>query len=83
MGLNVAVNALIGAIPFLGDILSIWFRSNVKNVQLLERHLDATRRRATQGDWVFVLSFLVILLVLIVGIVVAILWALRLIWDRF
>ena len=35
MGLNVALNAIIGAIPVFGDIFSIWFRSNVKNAQLL------------------------------------------------
>jgi Domain of unknown function (DUF4112) len=38
MGWNIAVNTLIGAIPLVGDIFSIWFRSNVKNVQLLERY---------------------------------------------
>jgi hypothetical protein len=31
MGLNVAGNALIGAIPIIGDIFSIWFRSNARN----------------------------------------------------
>ena len=39
MGLNVALNAIIGAIPVFGDIFSIWFRSNVKNAQLLERYV--------------------------------------------
>ena len=41
MGLNVALNAMIGAVPVFGDIFSIWFRSNVKNVQLLERYVSA------------------------------------------
>ena len=40
MGLNVALNAIIGAIPVFGDIFSIWFRSNVKNAQLLERYVS-------------------------------------------
>jgi len=31
MGLNVALNAMIGTIPVFGDIFSIWFRSNIKN----------------------------------------------------
>jgi hypothetical protein len=35
MGLNLAANALIGAIPVFGDIFSIWFRSNAKNAELL------------------------------------------------
>ena len=44
MGLNVALNAIIGAIPVFGDIFSIWFRSNVKNAQLLERYVSAEDR---------------------------------------
>jgi len=38
MGLNLAANALIGAIPVFGDIFSIGFRSNAKNAELLERY---------------------------------------------
>ena len=82
MGLNIAINAAIGAIPFFGDILSIWFRSNVKNVQLLERHAGATGGRARAGDWLFVLAFLAILLALIAGIAFAILWSLRIVWNK-
>ena len=44
MGLNVALNAIIGAIPVFGDIFSIWFRSNVKNAKLLERYVSAEDR---------------------------------------
>ena len=39
MGINIAINTIIGAIPIFGDIFSIWSRSNVKNVGLLERSL--------------------------------------------
>ena len=81
MGLNIAINASIGAIPLFGDILSIWFRSNIKNVELLERHLGTSGRRAA-GDWLFVLVILAILLALIAGIAFAILWSLRIVWDK-
>jgi hypothetical protein len=82
MGLNVAANALIGAIPIVGDVFSIWFRSNIKNVQLLERHLGTTRRRASIGDWLFVLAFVAILLAVIAGLVVAMIWGVRLLLTR-
>lgn len=35
---NVVINSLMGAIPFLGAVLSVFYRSNVKNYELLQRH---------------------------------------------
>jgi hypothetical protein len=78
MGLNIAVNALIGAIPIFGDVFSIWFRSNVKNVQLLERYAGATRRESTAGDWLFVIALIAALLAVLAGILAAVIWLLGL-----
>src|SRR5262245_55431673 len=55
MSLNIAINSFIGAIPIFGDLFSIWFHSNVKNVQLLERYAADPRRRSRPGDWLFVI----------------------------
>lgn len=56
MGLNVAINALIGAIPVAGAVFSIWFRSNAMNAALLERYAAAEGRRDQLGDWLFVFA---------------------------
>jgi hypothetical protein len=74
MGLNIAVNALIGAIPIFGDIFSIWFRSNVMNVQLLERYAADPRRGSTAGDWLFVIALVAGLLIIIFGILAGVVW---------
>lgn len=74
MGLNIAVNALIGAIPIFGDIFSIWFRSNIKNVQLLERYAGGPRRRSTAADWSFVIALIAGLLIIIFGILAGVVW---------
>jgi hypothetical protein len=81
MGLNIALNAMIGAIPLFGDIFSIWFRSNVKNLALLERYARREARRATFGDWLFVIGLIVAVLVVLGGIVVVLVWLLKQIWD--
>jgi hypothetical protein len=47
---NVMVNAILDAIPVAGDALSIFFRSNDKNYELLQRHAG-TRQKATATDW--------------------------------
>src|SRR5678815_4348758 len=56
MGLNIAVNALIGAIPVFGDVFSIWFRSNVKNAQLLDRYVGIEDRVSNFSNWIFVIA---------------------------
>ena len=35
MSLNLLINGTIGAIPILGDLFSIWFRSHARNAVLL------------------------------------------------
>jgi len=50
MGLNIAANALIGIVPVFGAIFSIWFRSNAKNAELLERYAVTGVRRAVLND---------------------------------
>ncbi|WP_135210507.1 DUF4112 domain-containing protein [Vitreimonas flagellata] len=44
MVLNLAIDALVGAIPLVGDIFDLAFKSHVRNVRILLRHLDDPRR---------------------------------------
>jgi hypothetical protein len=81
MGLNVAFNALIGAIPIFGDVLSIWYRSNIRNAQLLERYVSAQRRAPSAGDWIFVLSVIFSIVLLLIGILVVFVWIVKQIWN--
>ncbi|MDN5942622.1 MAG: DUF4112 domain-containing protein, partial [Nitrospira sp.] len=37
MSLNLLINGTVGAIPILGDLFSIWFRSHARNADLLKR----------------------------------------------
>ena len=81
MGINVAINTLLGAVPIFGDVISIWYRSNVKNVELLERYVGRPSKRANSKDWLFVIALIVGLLVLLGGIVVFGIWLVKQIWQ--
>lgn len=37
---NIGVDALLGAIPFVGAIPDFFFRSNTRNLKIIKRHLD-------------------------------------------
>ena len=37
---NIGIDALLGAIPFIGVVPDFFFRSNTRNLRLVKRHLD-------------------------------------------
>ena len=63
MVLNLLVDLGVGAIPLLGDLYDVFFRSNTRNLDLFRRHaLDP--HASTRGERAFFLG----LLLLIVGV---------------
>lgn len=60
MLVNVGIEALAGAVPFVGDLFDVAFKANRRNYQLLKSHLLEPRRQSAY-DWLFLL--LTILLV--------------------
>ncbi len=57
MAVNVIINAGLDAVPVLGDVLTIFFRSNTRNHELLRKHAG-TARPASRGDWLFLYALL-------------------------
>jgi hypothetical protein len=52
MALNIAIDVLVGAVPVLGDVFDVVWKSNRRNLALLERH--QTRRQPRPRDYVVV-----------------------------
>lgn len=40
MSANVGVDTLIGAVPLVGDLFDLAFRSNSRNLKIIRKHLD-------------------------------------------
>lgn len=40
MAANTLVDTAVGAVPVAGDVFDVMFRSNLKNLALLRRHLE-------------------------------------------
>ena len=53
MAMNILINELVGIIPGLGDAFSFWFKSNVRNYELLRRYsaAPAGSRPALPSAW--------------------------------
>jgi hypothetical protein len=72
MALNIAIDFVVGSIPFVGDIFDVYWKANQKNVALLRRYTQATpteERRARSSDWLFVAGLSVLLILLLAGCV--------------
>lgn len=72
MLVNVGVDALVGAVPLLGDLFDAAYRANEKNLALLEAHAEPGRKPAPSDYLVVGLAVLTLLgLVLLPLVVVA------------
>ncbi|MDY0212841.1 MAG: DUF4112 domain-containing protein [Desulfuromonadaceae bacterium] len=60
MGYNIAVDSVIGLIPFVGDAFDMVWKSNLRNVQLLEAYMD-NPREATISSRYFMLALIAVL----------------------
>jgi hypothetical protein len=77
MALNIAIDLIVGAIPFVGDVFDAYWKSNQRNVELLRRHIEAkptTARKLRTADRLFVGALVVGLVVLLVASTVAAIW---------
>ena len=61
MVVNVAVEVIIGTIPFLGDAFDIAWKANRRNYVLMTRHIESPRKH-TWRDWTFLLLLAVLVL---------------------
>jgi len=70
MALNLALDYIVGSLPFVGDLFDAWFKSNQKNVALLKERATVESEAAREGrlsDWVFVGAIILGLIALAVG----------------
>lgn len=74
MVVNLLLNGIIGAVPFLGDVFSAWFKSNRRNYELLQKH-QTGKRKAGWKDWVVVSVVLLIVFAIAVGVSLLVAWA--------
>lgn len=72
---NVAIDLLVGVVPFVGDAADVFWKSNSMNMALLERH--AGRMRApSAGDWLFVGAILAAIVAVALVPLVMVYWLL-------
>lgn len=77
MVLNVGIEGLFGAAPFVGDLFDVVFKANRRNYVLLNRYLTQPRRQHGL-DWLFLLATLLV----VIAAVALPIWLLSLLLHR-
>jgi Domain of unknown function (DUF4112) len=79
MSLNLLINGTIGAVPFVGDIFSIWFRSHARNAALL-REAAMKPDRELHADWFYVGGIIGGTVVLLLATIAFVAWLVVKLW---
>lgn len=67
MIVNVLLDAAIGSIPLLGDLFDMVFKSNLRNLRLMQQHYREGRHRGSA--WKVIVPVLLILLLIVIGFI--------------
>jgi hypothetical protein len=68
MATNVAVDALAGTVPLLGDVVDATYKANARNLKLLEKHLGVESGRQRKADRRFLVAVAVVLGLAVVAV---------------
>ncbi len=86
MALNILANAAVGAIPVVGDLFSVWFKSNRRNHDLLQKALStemsaAERERAVRHASRFAILLIAGVILGVVAIIAGSLALLKIVFE--
>jgi len=83
MAFNIAVDYVVGSIPFVGDAFDFFWKSNKKNMDLI-RERATGQDKGTTADYLFVFIIIGLLVLLLLGSIfvsVYIIWAI--LWEIY
>ena len=69
---NVAVDTIAGTVPLIGDLFDVAFKSNLRNVALLERAIERPTTTARTSRLMVAVTFLGLVLLVAGGLVVTV-----------
>jgi hypothetical protein len=65
MVVNIILDSLAGTIPIVGDLFDLGWKANVKNIALLEKHLEVAE--SNKSDRLFIFGLILLLTFIILG----------------
>lgn len=72
MVMNVAIEGLLGTLPFVGDLFLIGWKANRRNYRLLKLHLAGAARQTTRDWWFLAITVMLLVAAVVLPLVVLI-----------
>lgn len=82
MLLNIGIDVLIGVVPLVGDVADVFWKSNTRNLALLEAHA-AEVRPASLADWLFVVGVVLAIVAMALLPLVVMYWIIHLLMTHW
>ena len=76
---NILIDSFAGTIPVLGDFFDVGWKSNIKNIELLEKHLDITQ--STKSNPLFIFGLILLLTTIVLGFAAITFFTVRFFWN--
>ena len=87
MGINIAIDYLIGIIPVIGDMFDFAWKSNDMNIELIRKRATvssaAEAKKGRKSDWLFVGLIIFLLIAILIGTIFLALYFLTVIVNGF
>ncbi|MBK8500983.1 MAG: DUF4112 domain-containing protein [Saprospiraceae bacterium] len=78
MILNIILDAIVGSIPFLGDIFDLFFKANKRNLDLFQAHFEEGKHQGSA--WPVVITVLILLILLFTLVVYLVVKVFEFLW---
>ncbi|MEO1691609.1 MAG: DUF4112 domain-containing protein [Cyanobacteria bacterium J06631_6] len=62
---NILIDSFAGTVPVVGDLFDLGWKANVKNIELLEKHLDVTI--SGKPNYLFMIGLVALLALIVLG----------------
>ena len=69
MGINILIETVVDLIPISGNVFDFYWKANLKNLELLRRHVENPAREAIKSRVIVTLISTGLILVLVLGAV--------------
>lgn len=76
---NIILDSVAGTIPVVGDLFDVGWKSNVRNIALLEKHIEVAE--SSKSDRLFIFGLIVLLVLIIVGFAAITVFTVSWIWG--
>ncbi len=76
---NILIDSFVGTIPVLGDLFDVGWKSNVKNIELLEKHLEIAED--SKSNPLSIVGLIILLTIIILGFAAITVFTVGWLWN--